>query len=113
MCSQLSEPRCYVLLGARRRREVLRALQDLETPVSVRRLAEAIAASEPEERDRDIIERIHLTLHHNHLPRLAAAQVVDYDSDDGTVTQAANFGTLVGVLERVNASERPWADCME
>lgn len=77
----LSEDDRHRVLSAERRRVLLDALAELATPVDVERLAAAVASREGR-RDSDTVdcvERIAVTLHHQHLPRLDDLDVVDYD----------------------------------
>lgn len=84
-----------VVLADPRRRRVVDALADLQPPVSLERLAAAVA-------DRDSGETpagpddVVISLHHVHLPKLAAAGVVDYDPGTTTVTgeRTARLGPL-------------------
>lgn len=52
---------------------------------------------------------ISLSLHHNHIPRLEAADVVQYDENDGTISPHLNFDRLIGVLEMMNKRDLPWS----
>jgi hypothetical protein len=69
-----------------RRRELLRLLAEPDPPRKVGALARELSerrgcwAGSPEVRDAAV------TLHHVHLPKLAAAAVVDYDADARVVT---------------------------
>jgi len=84
------------LLADRRRRAVLQYLEDGDGSATLTELAVEIAtreaASEPNAisdhggvsaRDR---RTARISLHHTHIPKLAAADVIDYESDTETVT---------------------------
>lgn len=79
---ELSPSDRHRILAAEYRRAVLEILADREPPVTLDRLATAIAArSETAETD-----RVRLLLHHEHLPRLDDGDVLEYDADDRRVT---------------------------
>jgi len=74
------------LLNDEKRRRAVAILSGREMAVSLSELASAVAS-----RDRGAdgepatVEEISITLHHNHLPRLDDANVVDYDARTHTV----------------------------
>jgi DNA-binding transcriptional ArsR family regulator len=70
-----------VLADARRRR-VVRIVRDAADAWTVDALADALAAHESGRSD---LERLGLSLRHVHLPKLDAANVVDYDPDRSSV----------------------------
>lgn len=89
----------YDLLKAPRRHRVLWYLENAEGFVLTETLAEYVAA----EADADP-RRVNTTLVHAHLPKLAAAEVVEYDRSSGAVALAPDvevqkFSTGDGVGE--------------
>ena len=44
-------------------------------------------------------ERIRIELHHNHLPRLAAADYLEWNRRDDTVSRGPRFETIVPTIE--------------
>lgn len=90
-----------VVLADRRRRRVVDALADLQPPVSVERLAAAVADREPGETPASP-DDVAVSLHHVHLPKLAAVDVVDYDPETTTVTgeRTARLGPLAAAERR-------------
>lgn len=89
-CSSLD--RIFGLLANRRRRYVLYSLNEAEdTVLELDDVAARLAEWErrwngrDDGEDFDQLERIRITLHHNHLPRLADAGLIDYDARHGTV----------------------------
>lgn len=78
------------------RRRVIAILAD-RTHVRRERLAEALAADDsvPE----DDPDRIEVALHHNHLPRLDDAQLVEYDRRTGDVALFCDADTALELLE--------------
>jgi len=84
--------RVFDLLSEERRRYALYYLANREGAVPVADLAEAVADWE----DRDgggsgpwtDVDRIELTLQHDHLPKASEAEFVEYDADEGVVRTA-------------------------
>lgn len=78
--SGLARSEVHRLLSSDRRRILLDVLDERPTPLDLQALALAVAEREPDvDSDRpDDVERVAITLHHNHLPKLAAAGIVDY-----------------------------------
>ena len=79
------------ILGAlahRRRRVALSVLTDYDTTLSRVALARAILEHEPgsETVSDDAVEDCCVTLHHVHLPKLAAAGLISYDARSGAVS---------------------------
>lgn len=85
--THLSETECHRILSSERRRETLRVLRGEPGTLALESLAssvaERVAGTEPA--DPDTIERTAIGLHHNDLPKLADAGVVDYDPASGLV----------------------------
>lgn len=82
----LSADAVFDLLSHRRRRLVVEHLSDGESETGLRELAGAIDSEEMDDESAAPTDRIALTLHHVHLPRLADADLVDYDAETNTVT---------------------------
>jgi DNA-binding transcriptional ArsR family regulator len=78
MCADKTDT--YIQLVAdQRRRRILQTLREAES-ASVDELADQLAAD-----GGDSAEQISVDLHHNHLPKLADANVVEYDSRSNAV----------------------------
>lgn len=77
----LTESERHSLLAAERRRLVLDVLEQGSTPVELQELAVEVAAREAAsgQPDAETVERVSVSLHHVHLPKLAEHGVVDYD----------------------------------
>lgn len=79
--ANLTESEQYRLLTADQRRLALEVLADRGGgPIELTELAAAMAERERGAADEAAAERIAVTLHHNHLPRMDALGVLDYDS---------------------------------
>ncbi|HKJ58395.1 MAG TPA: hypothetical protein VKA37_04135, partial [Halobacteriales archaeon] len=83
------------LLASNRRRVLLDVVEDRSTPVALETLAAAVGEAESGagELERETVDRIAITLHHNHLPRLADAGVLDYDPASNHVAAVRGFPT--------------------
>lgn len=77
----LSETDRHRVLAADRRRLALTVLAERSLSIDLSELAAEIAAREPgiDATDTEAIERVAITLHHNHLPTLEEKGVVHYD----------------------------------
>lgn len=84
----LHETDIHQLLSNPRRRATLEYLWQSPGPVTLRELSEVIGAVEAGESPppRVVRERVYISLHQTHLPRLHDLGVVEYDSDRKTVT---------------------------
>lgn len=97
------------LLADRRRRTVLRYLEEAESPVSLHDLADHVMLEEradergPIARFGDALlgtrRRVYASLRYVHVPKLAAADAVDFDVDSNTVS-LRGMGT--GLLDRLD-----------
>lgn len=110
MPTELSETDVFVLLAKRRRRQLLRILRESPTPLTTYELARRIGADEHEEPSKTDVKTVRIALHHHHLPRLDAADVVEYDRTGETVRPGLNFDASVRVLESVSSADLPWSD---
>lgn len=86
---QLSDDKVFHLLQNRRRRNVIRYLSDAEGTVSMRDIAEQVAAWEHDtsvaQLSSDERQRVYIPLYQNHLPKLDEEGVIEYDQSRGTV----------------------------
>jgi len=94
----------FELLADRRRRQLLAQLaQDgTGTQSTVDELARTLAEKQSKTEATHSVEDVKILLHHNHLPKLADAGVVQYDPQDGIVVPTATVEPLaaVSVTER-------------
>jgi DNA-binding transcriptional ArsR family regulator len=79
----------YKALSHERRRTVLHTLVDESGPIELRTLSKAVATREQtadtEPISAALIDQVHLSLYHTHLPRLAEHGLVTFDSESKTV----------------------------
>lgn len=104
----LTESEVYALLADRRRRLVIRILQDFSTPLTVLRLAELVSECETNGLSTDRRQVTYLSLYHTHVPKFERADVLVYDDETGSVRPGPNFGVLVGTLEATSRGDDDW-----
>ncbi|WP_436343703.1 DUF7344 domain-containing protein [Natronorubrum sp. FCH18a] len=101
--------RALDLLADRRRRAVLEYLDDNDAPVSLSDLADHVTLEE-EGQARGAIagcgdallgtrRRVRISLRHHHVPKLEAADVVDFDLEANTVSLRDSGADLLARLE--------------
>lgn len=87
------------LLSDRRRRCLLSVLADRNAPMSVAELAAEVAGreldAEPTEVPAERTDSVAVTLHHNHLPRLADADLISYEPETKTAALTDRVPSLV------------------
>lgn len=108
MTRDAPESKIFVLLAERRRRLIIEILQESTTPITIAELAKRIGKREYENPTSEANQSIYLTLYHNHLPRLAEADVVEYNQKKGTVHPGINFDTLFRMIERAEEMDLSW-----
>jgi hypothetical protein len=81
------------LLASERRRAVLAVLTERAGPTELDDLAAAIAVREGEEPPAEALERLAVSLHHVHLPRMDDLGVLDYDSSANRVEAVRALAT--------------------
>lgn len=83
----LSEPECHELLASECRKALLERLATASDRChTLESLASAVSSSD----DMDQFQAVSLSLHHVHLPKLDAADVLDYDPNSKTVEYRAS-----------------------
>lgn len=80
----------FDLLADSRRQLALRVLDEHESPVTLRDLANEIVTREHDAALPNVpssaVRDVHASLHHVHLPKLSDADVIDYDTTRNRVT---------------------------
>jgi|APHM01.1.fsa_nt_gi hypothetical protein len=112
MSHKTIEETVFTLLSNRRRRQVVRALQELEPPVSLGELAEHVAAVENEKNvsavTSDERRQVYTALQQRHLDKLADAEIIEYDRD--AIVPTDRMAELEVQLEVVDEDNIPWAE---
>jgi hypothetical protein len=110
MAEELSETDVFVLLSERRRRLTLRILRESTGELTATQLAARITDRENGSSADEDLKNVYLSLYHNHLPRLEAADVVKYDGLTGIVRPWVNYDTVVRVMESADQADTAWTD---
>lgn len=109
--STLSQDTAFDLLSNERRRLALQYLQERDEPVSIGELATQVAAMENdipvEEVDAQQRKRTYVSLYQTHVPKLAKANAVEYDSDEGIVALTPETRMVTSYLSPRGMDE-PW-----
>lgn len=83
---ELTEQERHRLLAAERRRLALDVLAGSSVPVDLEELARRIAERESgNPADGRTVERVAVSLHHAHLPRMDEVGVLDYDPEENRI----------------------------
>lgn len=100
----------FAALDHSRRRHLLSALIDRKGEQPLDRLATDVVAREDDESREDVTEaarrRCRVTLHHVHVPKLAALGIVDYDPDGEPTVRAADTDGVTAVLDGIDGGSR-------
>jgi hypothetical protein len=110
--SSLAETEIHDILKNSRRRRVLEHLQESMGSVTLRELAETIAAHESGESPppRPLRESVYNSLHQTHLPKLDDEGVVNYDKNRKTVELQSGARDVNVYMEVVTKYGITWAD---
>ena len=110
----LSKGEIFDVLRNQRRRFVLQYLKRKGEPVELGDLATQVASWEYrtpcDEVSSEQRKRVYTTLQQTHLPRMAEAHIVDYDSESGLIQPTPRTQDLSIYLEIVPGSELPWRE---
>ena len=106
----LSTAAVHELLAHRRRHTIVRLLEDGVDPIPCSDLVELIVDREHDSPTAEDRYHVLVGLHHNHLPRLDDAGVIDYDHDHRTIRRDGNFDELVRAIENRPEAVPAFAD---
>ena len=97
----LTPDHLFDVFASERRRILLAVLHERSPPVSTVDLAEAVAGREADDAPRDLVDRVQVSLHHAHLPKLSDSGIVAYDPGQSVVRDVADgIETLPFIDER-------------
>lgn len=103
MASESHRNELFTCLANARRRALLARLDARQTPVSACELAREVAARETDTAVDDCpteaVQRVYISLYHTQLPKLASAEVIDYEPDATEVAEGPRFETAIELLE--------------
>lgn len=109
----LTQEIAFEILSCRRRRHVLHCLKQRDEPVELRELSIQLAAWENDVPRRaveyDQRMRVYTALRQSHLPKMAQADIVEFDSRTGTVTLTEEASELEVYLDVVPHDEIAWS----
>lgn len=104
----LSSDTAFKLLSSRRRRDLIRCLDDVGDRVDLRELSERVAAVEngvtAAALTYDQRKRVYVSLRQTHLPKLSNAGTVEYDPDRSVIVPGDGIGALRLLLDTVEAA---------
>lgn len=80
----------FSILSDERRRYALYCLQEHRQPMALADLADEVARLEYDERSlatipAEDVKRVYMSLYHNHVPKMADANVLEYDQDSDAI----------------------------
>jgi hypothetical protein len=103
--------RIFDLLSDEQRRYALYYLDRQDDPVPVDELADVVAEwqDDPPQTDArlDRYEKIEMRLHHQHLPKAAEAEFIEYDRERGVVEVSGTPSEVEAVLTVAELVENP------
>lgn len=108
----LTQERVFSLLSSRRRRLAIQQLDECGGSAEVGTLAELVAARENdvprEELDYQQRKRVYTSLHQTHLPKLADADLIEYDRAEAVVSFTDRAVELRPYLDVESAAVEWW-----
>jgi len=100
--ADLSTDTVFEVLAEQRRRFLLESLAEHGYSLTLADLADEVASREYDahitEISEDDVLEVYLSLYHQHVPKLAAADVVAYDQDRDLVARASNASVVEQVM---------------
>lgn len=110
--AELSPEALFDVVGDTRRRYVVHCLKQRDEPMTVRDLAEQVAAWENgkaiEELTSKERKRVYVSLYQSHLSTLDDDGIVEYDADRGTVELSSAASDTDVYMEVVRSEDIPW-----
>lgn len=100
------EDTVFDILSNGRNRCILRCLRARDGPMALADLADEVAALEngtsPVGTSEEDAKDVYVSLYHAEIPRLADAEIVEYDRTQETVTLTENAAELYPFLDRID-----------
>lgn len=111
---ELTDDQIFDVLSNRRRRYVIHYLSQHDgQSVSLGDISRQVAAwetgNDPEYITYDERKTVHTSIYQNHVPKLAEAGIVEYDSRAGTVRPTDAYEEVDLYLETVSGDDIPWS----
>lgn len=99
----------FELFAHPRRRHALKCLCKHQTPMALADVAREVATREQETPIPEIpleeVKQVHVSLTHVHIPKLADADIVEYNQDREVVSLSMERNHLESLIERVTENE--------
>lgn len=105
-CNEMTVDRIFDVLSDERRRAVLTHLLEQPSPVAVEELVERVVSAEASGQAGRSPDAVRVSLYHNHLPKLANANAIRFDSERGLVTVREAARDFEPYLELANDGDR-------
>lgn len=109
---RLTQDEAYDLLSNSRRRFVISHLRKRGRPIQLDELAAEVAAWENDLPADELTDqhrkRAYVSLYQTHIPKLEEAGIVEFDSDEGTVTLRDGISQLEQFLPTTESRTPPW-----
>ena len=91
------------LLTNQQRQQILRQVADTPDGTTVDQLTQHLGGEDSLQTDGNgSVEHRGIELHHVHLPKLQDANVIEYDTNQGTVHRGAEFQDVLALLEAID-----------
>ena len=95
----ISTEKALELLTNQQRRQILRQVADTPDGTTVDQLTQHLRGADSLQPDGNgSVEHRGIELHHIHLPKLQEANVIEYDTDQGTVHRGREFQDVLALL---------------
>ncbi|MDQ2054065.1 hypothetical protein [Halobellus sp. H-GB7] len=94
------------LLTNQQRRQILRRVADTPDGTTVDQLTQHLRGADSLQPDGNgSVEHRSIELHHVHLPKLQDANVIEYDTSQGTVHRGREFQNVLALLEAIDEQQ--------
>ena len=108
---RMSTETALELLTKQQRRRILRRVADTPDGATVDQLTQHLRGTDSRHPDGNgSVEHRGIELHHVHLPKLQDANVIEYDTSQGTVYRGREFQNVLALLEAIDdQQEETWS----
>ena len=93
----------FACLGHPYRRKTVTIVTEMDVPIAIHELAREIATRSDrvlsDDGESDPVESIRIELYHNHLPKLAEADLIEYDQDVNLVSSSPATTHLTALVQ--------------
>ena len=93
----------FTCLGHPYRRTIVNNVTEMDGPITTHKIAREIATRSDralsDDDDTDPVESVRLELYHNHLPKLAEVDLIEYDPDANNVSSTSATTHLTALVQ--------------